>query len=569
MNLKYKGVGLITGTQQGKTAGFLNIGGRKIDDDPADVLWIGPTKSNVLNVVEPQLEEMIRGCASLSSKRTPGSRRRRVIKAIAGVTWRFAWAGSSTEVSSQPAHTVIVDELDKMKPIPGEGDVLRMAEARKSNFPDGCIVATSTPTEGSVDVEVDPVSGMEHWKVSKPEDIVSAIWKLWQSGTRHEWAVPCQGCGEHFVPRLKDLTGWPAGCTPAVASRNARLVHVTCGFAHEDRHQSIMNAGGMYVAPGQKVVNGQLVGDPPDADWWTGWVSGLMSPWVPFSERARQWVRAARTHDQETIRSTLNTSFAELYSVRGEAPPWEDVLKLSKDPHGTYDVGLVPAGVRMIFLTVDVQKDHLVVVIRGWGVEYESWLIDRLELWGETDQVDVWQRLDSLADSMIDGWGMAAFAVDSGYRPERVYDWCEKRLGRAYATKGKDQPLKLYQMTDIEVLRSGKKVKRGVKLTSFDHGYFKGWVHDRVRWPQDAPGAWHLPRLVGEDYCRQLVGESRMRLASGKVNWVKRTTNDYLDCEALQVLLAHLMGVRNLKHPTAGGQQAPARRGVRSGGVSV
>jgi phage terminase large subunit GpA-like protein len=168
---------------------------------------------------------------------------------------------------------------------------------------------------------------------------------------------------------------------------------------------------------------------------------------------------------------------------------------------------------------------------------------------------------------LIEGWGITAFGVDSGYRTAQVYDWCEQRLGVAFATKGKDAPLKLYSMSDVEVMRSGQKLKRALKLTTFDHGYFKGWVHDRVRWPQGQPGAWHLPRGVGEDYCRQLVGESRMRLASGKTVWVKRSTNDMLDAEAIQVLLANMHGVKNLQPPEA----APVvpQRGVRSPGVQM
>lgn len=566
VSFAWRGICVVCGTQMGKTAGLFNIGGEKIDTDPAPFLWIGPTKSNVQNVIVPQWDQMVDGCESLKSKMARG-RRKSLLKHIAGTTVRFAWSGSATEIASQPAFLVVVDEVDKCENIPGHGNVLIQAEARISNYrhSGGILVATSSPTEGSVDTTVDERTGLEHWAVAKPEDLISEIWRVWQTGTRHEFMVPCPHCHEYFSPRLKYLTGWPEGASPSVAKRHAVLVHWKCGVAIEEKHKQWMLDNGRAVAPGQRVVAGEVVGDHPETEWYSIWISGLLSPWVSWGDRAYQWIRAVRSHDQETIRAVINLAFGELFRVRGEAPPWETIRKISDD--STYDRGIVPRGGRKLFLTCDVQQDHIVYTIRAWGVEMESWLVDHGEIWGDTDEMEVWNRLDELADKPVDDQTITAIAVDSGFRTEKVYTWCEKRLGTAYATKGKDAPNKLYSASDVEVLRSGKKVKRGLKVWTFDHGYFKGWVHDRTRFPQDQPGAWHLHTAVGEDYCRQLVAEQRMRLPSGRATWVKSGTNDKLDCEALQALLAHIEGVRYLK-PEDKAPPPPAR-GRRSGGVNL
>lgn len=564
---RWRGICLVCGTQQGKTAGLFNIGGEKLDNDAAPFLWIGPTKSNVQNVIVPQWDSMVDGCASLKRKVARG-RRKSLLKQIAGTTVRFAWSGSATEIASQPAHTVVVDEVDKCENIPGHGNVLVQAEARNSNYrhSGGILVATSSPTEGSVDTYIDPRTGLEHWEVSKPDDINSQIWALWQTGTRHEFMVPCPHCEEYFAPRLKYLTGWDEGSTPAAAKRKAGLLHWKCNRLIEEKHKHWMLENGRDVAPGQRVVAGAVVGEHPDSEWYSLWVSGLLTPWVTWGDRAYQWMSAVRSHDQETIRASINLNFGELFREKGEAPPWEDIRKISDD--STYDAGIIPKGGRKLFMTVDVQLDHLVYTIRSWGMEMESWLVQRGDLWGDTSEPAVWQRLDELADTPVDDEAIMAFAVDSGYRAEQTYSWCEKRLGMAYATKGRDNPAKLYNASDVEVLRNGKKIKRGLKVWTFDHGYFKTWVHDRIKWPQDQPGAWHLPREIGEDYCRQIVAEQRMRLPSGKVTWVKRGVNDFLDCEALQVLLAHIEGVRYLK-PEDQTPPPPPSRGVRSGGVNI
>lgn len=549
------------------SANLFNLGGELIDNAPQPFLWIGPTKSNITNVIVPQFQAMLDGCASLKRKLMSG-RQPSLMRRIANTTVRFAWAGSATEIASQPAHTVVVDEVDKCPPIPGHGSVLIQAAARISNYVQagGILVATSSPTEGSVDTAVDPVTGLEHFTVAKPEDLASEMWKTWQEGTRHEFMVPCPSCGEYFSPRLKYLQGWDSGASPSQAKRKAKLLHWKCGELIEPRHKHWMVSNGRAVAPGQRVVDGVVVGDPPESDTYSIWISGLCSPWVSWADRAYAWVKAVRSHDPETIRGVINLDFGEMFREKGEAPPWEDILKLSTD--SMYDLGVVPKGHRKLFLTCDVQKDHLVVVVRSWGLEMESWLVLREELWGDTADPEVWKRLDELADKPVDGETIEAFAVDAGYRTEQVLVWCEKRKGRAYATRGKDKPSKLWHATDVETLRNGKKVKRGMKYWIFDHGYMKGWVHDRLKWPQDAPGAWHLPRAIGEDYCRQIVAEQRMRLASGSVHWVKTGTNDWLDAEALQALLAHIEGVRYLK-PDDQPPPAPKARGVRSGGVNI
>ncbi len=567
VSFAYRGIVAVCGTQMGKTSSLMNIQGEKLDNDPAPCLWIGPTKSNVENVIVPQFEAMISGCESLRSKLTDG-RQKALLKRIAGTVMRFAWSGSATEIASMPAHTVVVDEVDKCEPVPGHGSVIVQAEARISNYrhSGGIIVATSSPTEGTVETEIHPETGLEHWKLSDPKDVASEIWRQWMQSTRHEFMLLCPECGEYFAPRLRYLTGWEEGASPVQAKRRARLLHAKCGSLLSDRHKQWMVENGRAIAPGQRVVGGEVVGDPPESEWWGIWISGLCSPWVSWGDRAYDWIRAARSHDEESIRATINLGFGELFRISGEAPPWEEIRKLSDD--SLYDLGTVPVGVRLIFLTVDVQKDRLVCCVRGWGVGMESWLIHREELWGDTSSNEVFQRLDELAGREWDGHGIQAVAVDSGFRTEMVYSWCVRRGARAYATKGRDKPSKLYASADVETQRNGRKVKRGLKVWTFDHGYFKGWVHDHLRWPQDQPGAWHLPRQIGDDYCRQLVAEQRMRLPSGAISWVRTGTNDWLDAEALQVLVAHLEGVRYLKPPDAPAPAARVRK-TRSPGVQL
>lgn len=548
---KYKRVVAVMATQMGKTAGLLNVIGHKLDDDPAPVLYIGPTKSNIDGVIEPQVQQLLRQSKSLWRKTLKGRKAQKLVKRVAGVTLRLAWAGSPSELASQPAHTVLIDEVDRMDAIPGEGDPVTLAEARTATYPDGRVIITSTPTTGSVESSKHPDTGIEHWSVAQPADLESQVWRFWQEGTRFEWAVPCPHCDDYFVPRFKNLS-WPKDATPRQAKREARLVCPSCGGLIEEQHKVAMNVAGRYLAPGQSVKSGAVVGDPPDTEVASFWVSGLMSPWRTFGQCASDWVQAARGGDPEEIRGKLNTVFGELYRVGADAPKWESVRDLA----GAYASGEVPSGVKLLTCGVDVQKDRLIYAVRGWGVRSESWLIEHGEAYGETDRDEVWDDLGNLLAKKYGTFLIRRMGVDSGYRPgdkwkrptNLVYAFVRKNQTRVIATKGHDTLDKPLSPSMIDVTVRGQTFKKGLQLWHLDTDYFKSWVHQRLAWPADKPGAWHLPQDISDDYCQQVTAEARVVKASGKAAWVRvRKDNHLLDCEAINVAVAHSLGVNRMR----------------------
>lgn len=539
------------GSQMGKTAGLLNVIGQKLDDDPAPILYIGPTKSNVDGVIEPQIGQMLRSVPSLWQKTVQGRRAQKLVKRVAGVTLRLAWAGSPTELASQPAHTVLADEVDRMEPIPGEGDPVSLAEARIATYPDGRLIITSTPTEGNVTSSKHPVTGLEHWDTAMPEDVASPVWRLLQEGTRYEWAVPCPDCGAYFVPRFKLLT-WPEGCSAKKALKEARLACGACGVLIADEHRNSMNAKGVYLAPGQWVEDGEVKGDPPESETASFWASGLMSPWMTWGQRAAAWIRASKSGDPDRQRTTLNTAFGELFKIGADAPAWESVRALC----APYSAGDVADGVKSLTCGVDVQKNRLVYAVRGWGYRSESWLVESGELWGETEREEVWADLANLLERKFDGKQIRRMGIDSGYRPgdkwkrpdNMVYAFCRQYAGRAIATKGHDSLSKPLAPSFIDVTFRGKTIKKGLQLWHIDTDYFKSWVHARLQWPVDQPGAWHLPQDITDDYCQQVTAEARMVKPSGRVAWVRvRKDNHFLDCEAINVAVAHSLGIHRVK----------------------
>ncbi len=566
----YRRVLIVMGSQMGKTDGIqLNLIGHRLDDDPVPVLYIGPTRSNVEKVIEPRAVKMFRSAKTLWAKLAKGKRSSKTYKVIAGVSLRFAWAGSATELASEPACLVLVDERDRMEnDIGGEGDPVEIADARNSTYPDGKTIVTSSPGIGTVKTIVHK-SGLEHWEVS--EDVHSPTWKLWQEGTRHEWSWPCPECKEYFIPRFKLLV-WPEGCTPNQALKEAKMTCPHCGSMIDDARKSEMNAKGVFVAPGQSVKKGKVKGNIPENESASFWVSGLCSPWRTWGQRAKAFLDATRSGDPGRIQAVINTGLGELYGVRGEAPKWSEV----GDLRGGYDFDAIPEGVRVLTCGVDVQKDRLYYEVRGWGLNFESWQIRHGELWGETEHDPVWQQLAELLDTPFGRFRIRLMLIDSGYRPgdknkvptNQVYMFCRRFKSRVFPSKGHDTLSKPLKPSKIDVNIGGKVVKNGLQLWHVDTDYFKSWVYARLEWPVGESGAWHLSRETTDDYCQQVVSEGRAVKSSGRVVWIKHGENHYLDCAVLNVCAAHILQVHTLA-PKSKACKQRRTRGMVSNGVEI
>jgi phage terminase large subunit GpA-like protein len=557
--------------QMAKTETFLDIIGERLDNRPAPILYVGPSKEFITDQFEPRIVSLFEQAASLKAKvlgGINGKRQKQTLKRVAGVRLRLAHAGSSTALKSDPAAIALIDEYDEMlKNVKGQGDPLGLVEARGITYADFCTGVTSTPSHGMVEIDRDPESGLEFWKVGEEDDVQSPIWRLWQEGTRHHWAWPCPACSEYFIPRFA-LLKWPKTATPAQARREAHIQCPRCGGIIEERHKADMNARGVYVAPGQKVDSaGVVTGEAPDTSTLSFWVSGLASPFVTIGQRAETYLTALRSNESAKIQTATNAQFGEVYvDGSGDVPAWEEIYARRLGAHAPLTV---PAAARYLTCGVDVQKGRLVFVIRAWGGRATSWLVQHGELWGETSKPEVWDDLAQLLMTPIDGDLIKLAFIDSGFRPgkkegvpvNRVYEFCRRFKRFAFPTKGSSVALlRPLVKSTIEVTQQGTAKKYGLELIRLDPDHWKSFVHERLKWPADQLGAWHLHNEVTEDYCRQLVAEARIVLPSGKPQWIERAReNHYLDAEAMAAAAGYMLNVQHLR---GGAVSSPVEQGA-------
>jgi phage terminase large subunit GpA-like protein len=546
----------------GKTDALLDLIGERLDDRPVPILYVAPSKEFCTDQFEPRLVELFRQSTSLAGKVLGGldsKRQKKTLKRIAGVRVRLAHAGSSTALKSDPAGIALIDEIESMlRDVGHQGDPLGLVEARGHTYADFTAGVTSTPSVGGVDTKRDEESGLEFWQPAPAEDLESPIWRLWQQGTMHHWAWPCLDCGTYFIPRFACLK-WAqptdgTKATPSEARRTASIQCPNCGSVLEEHCKAEMNRRGVFVAPGQMIdTAGNVIGDPPETSTISFWVSGLASPFVSFGQRAEDYLKAVELADPERIRTSVNTAFGELYSGGGgEAPEWAEVAAHKSE----YARGELPAGVIHLVLTVDVQTNRLIYALRGWGRRATSWLIDWGVLHGETVEEHVWNDLADLIQTPVCGLPIRLVLIDSGFRPgkrvelplNRCYEFARRFARLVRATKGSSVPMRVpLRISKIEVTLQGKAAKTGIDLLMLDTGHWKSWVHERIRWPLDQPGAWYLPCDIDNDYCKQLISESRVRSPSGRVNWVQRSKeNHFLDLESMQAAASHLINAARI-----------------------
>jgi phage terminase large subunit GpA-like protein len=556
---RYKRVVQVCAAQMGKTDTLLDVIGERLDHKPAPILYVGPSRDFCTDQFEPRLMALLDQASSLAEKVARGKRMKKTRKIVAGVPVRLAHGGSSTALKSDPAAIAFIDEYDELlRNVRGQGDPLGLVEARGDTYADFVTGVVSTPSLGALDTYVDRDSGLEFWKEVAPEDLQSKIWKLWQEGTRYHWAWPCPHCAEYFIPRFSCLKWAPRDdggkVTPLQARRSAYVECPRCGGVIDESHKKDLNARGRYVAPGQSIApDGVVTGEPPESSTLSFWCSGLASPFVSFGERAERYLKAVRAGGQEPIQTAINAGFGELFSPGGgDVPEWAEVAEHKAE----YQRGELPAGAVFLVLTVDVQKNRLVYVIRGWGGRATSWLIDWGMLYGETVEEGVWTDLADLMKTPVAGVPIRMVLIDSGFRPgkrddlplNRIYDFCRRFPRLVRPTKGSSSPMRLPLVKSrIEVTARANANKYGLELIRLDTDHWKSFVHERVRWPSDQPGAWHLPCDVDDDYCKQIISEARIRLASGAPRWVRRSKeNHFLDCEAMQAAASHLLNAQRI-----------------------
>lgn len=492
---EYQDITVVKCSQSGGSEALLNACGFYMDQEPSSILVIQPNvKPMAEGFSKTRIAPMVRDCVRLRDKvKDPRSRDSGNTinqKSFPGGTLFIMGANSPAGLASNPIRVVLADELDRWPASAGtEGDPLGLAAARQITYR----------------------HRRKTVKVSSPgNEGESRIEKEWKLSDQRHYYVPCPHCGHEQPLEWRDSGGKPGikardgdfrlvwekdGEDEAVVHKTDTAAYVCreCACTIEETHKPGMLAAGRWVKHNPSSLRAGFH------------ISGLLSPWVRWSEVASKWIAAK--DDDEQRKTFFNTILGLLYVQAGE------VLDASKlISRRTAYPAEVPRHVAVLTAGIDVQGDRIEVEIRGWAEKEESYLIKIERLYGNPEEDEVWTRASSLLDRpWLHETGVElrvrACFVDSGYQQDAVFRYVKSRPGgRIFASKGVEnakQPLS----------RASKSNRDGLKVFTINPNTFKDVLFRRIAKPTPGPGYMHFGTEeqtgADEQYFNQYGAEKR------------------------------------------------------------
>lgn len=482
--------------------------GYYIHHDPCALLLIQPTLTDAKGYSKEEIAPMLRDCAVLAEKFPPEVERANTLlhKRFAGGILQIVGARSAASFRRVSRRVIFGDEVDAYPPSAGqEGDPITLATKRSEYFWNRKLVWGSTPTlAGASRIELLFASGdQRRYHVACPHCDAAAPFVFQSSAGDQVIEAPVRG----------HVMRWPAG-RPAEAC----FVCVTCGSEIEERHKRTMIAEADRRQRDGESGIGWVAHTPfrghASFHIWSAYSYSPNATWASIAQDAES---AARHPD--TYKTFVNTSLGETWKEAADAPEWERLY----GRRDTYPIGACPAGVLLLTCGVDVQKDHLVYEVVGWGRGKRSWSIDQGVLPCDTADADAMKaQVDALVDRTFPGAGgrrlsIRLLALDSGYQTQTVYAVARQYpLSRVIAVKGTDRAGVLVGMpSKVDVTVAGSKA--GYRVWPVAGAVAKselyGWLklrpptdEARAAGAVDPPGYCRWPEY-GETYFKQLVAE--------------------------------------------------------------
>lgn len=571
--------------QSGKTSIGENWLLHSVGSDPADMLWYMQTDESCEAYVKGRINPMIDAHeqemrANLGQRPIDDSLH---FKRFAGMVVEWLSATESNLINKK-AGRIIADEIDAYSQSFGDPKV--QLDVRRQTF--GRLSMLLAMSHCDLAKGIDPKTDWD-----------AGIMSIYADSDRRVWYWPCPHCGAWSSPvpiaaRVMTLE-YPQDGTLDEVENEAHLKCPVNGCVIEDHHRRGMNLEayrspfGGWIGDGQEISeDGTVTGGLIRRDTAGFWIVGAMSPFLlsGIGGLARARAKAEREFEVSGEDKTLKEVVVKQWGFPYKPPRpvgSVDAETLAERAEGEiHPLGVVPDGVRFLTAWMDIQVAHFELLVRGWGPEGESWVIDKSRIPADTaTDRGSW---DALLEGLITkryplvsnpslGMAIRAIGYDSGGAPgvtEQAYSaWRrlrDKKLLRNYGrldgrdiwsvlpTKGaSSQTAPKLSVTYPDSARKDRKVARtgNVPLALFNSNTFKDDLALELRQPLPGPGFVHFPKDLRSKESphvnfEQLVAEKRK--SNGQWERSHRgARNETLDLMVGTAVLAFLHGIRRIK----------------------
>jgi phage terminase large subunit GpA-like protein len=425
---KHKGLIFVGPAQSAKTQCLVdNWAGFTIMCDPADMIIVQTSQDSARDFSRRRIDRMHRNCEYLRERLSTTKKNDNTYDKHykTGQILSFGWP-SINILSGKAIKYMALTDYDRMpQDIDGEGSPYSLSEKRTTTFlSGGMTMAESSPGFEVLDTR---------WEVSpdRPHEAppTKGILSLYNNGDRRRWQWPCPHCNEYFEPSF-DLLVYEENPKDLISAANSVvMVCPHCASAIDQTCKSEMNKKGLWIIEGQKVVNGEIVGEARKSNIASYWLQGPAAAFQTWSNLVLNYLQAfqeyERTGSQETLKTTVNVDQGKPYyriNTNEELEMHTLEARAKEVPKK-----VVPSWVRFLLAAVDVQKGRFVVQVHGIGIAMEQIVLDRFNL-------AMSHRYDDNGESM---------SVSPG---AYLQDWdliTEKVIKKDYPIEGTDKRMKI------------------------------------------------------------------------------------------------------------------------------
>lgn len=484
---------LMMPSQSGKTEIELNAIGYYIDQEPSPILAVFPKEDMGKAFSEERLSPMLRDTLVLRGKvkdpRSRDSKNTKLSKHFPGGHISIVGANSPGNLAMRPIRILLFDEIDRYPDSSGnEGDVVDLAKKRTTTFFNRKSIIVSSPT-------------------LKGE---SRIESAYEQSDQRKFYVPCKHCGHHQILLFKNIS-WEKKETIGQTVATAFYHCEKCGvsWTEKDRMWS--------------VKNGEWRSHSEFIDTAGFWINGLYSPWLSIQDIVKEFLTVRK--DPERLKVLVNTIFTETWEDDGQDAADEDSLMNRAEEHN----GKIPFGFGVQVCTVDIQDNRFEILVKSFGRNEESWVLERTAIFGDPSKLEIWKKLDLYIQRTWmhengKSYGLDITLIDTGgHFTDEAYRFIKPReVRRVYGIKGGSHNHK-----SAAIISRPSKRNKG-KINLFVLGVFtaKELIASRLR--NDEPGTTgfiHFPKSLKAEYFKELASERKKkkfnRSGYAYYEWVK------------------------------------------------
>lgn len=382
------------------------------------------------------------------------------------------------------------------------------------------------------------------FKISTPGVLPGCrITRNFEQGSQESFYVPCPQCRHMQTLEIETLIANLDDEAPEKACFNC----IDCGFPIQEHHRPDMLRRGEWRAKNPRAIR-----EHRSFEIWSAY-SLLQS----FERIAREYLSARGDPHKERV--FANDALGRAYSVKGEAPPWEDLRNRAEE--SGHKRRAIPHAGLIVTVGVDVQDGWLAWQAVAWTRDGRRYVIDYARIDGAINDPATYSRLDALAAS---SWrhetgrmiGIDMLAIDGNAWTEEVWAWAKRhpasRVMMVRGVDGDDKPL-IARVKKERNNRTGKPLKYSSRFYNFATSILK-WTLYRNLGKIDPleSGFVGFPSGLGDDYFRELTAERRVeqkdRSGFSRFKWVKdsKDRNEALDTMSQAAAAAIRFGVRDM-----------------------